>query len=160
VRRGRIKFNWHKGYVDAGDPLLILSKANRSAAGRAEGVLWSVWVNVDGAVVPLEGVYARASSAEHAIVIATLLNVGDAIDPLLADAPARNQGTKQPELSVLLNHWMIPDISAGAYQGIVGELVDAFHVYRAAARERTPAEAHASPEYREVIALGHRLWHL
>lgn len=160
VRRGKISFNWHKGYVDSTAPMIVLSTATRSPVGRSSGVLLSVWVNLDGSVVPLEGAHARTASPEHAILVATLLNVGDAIDPLLADAPARNQGTKKPNLSVLLNQWMIPDITVGVYQGIVGELVDAFHLYRAAVREKTPAEAHTSPEYRDVIGLGQRLWHL
>jgi hypothetical protein len=96
---------------------------------------------------------------EHAIAIATLLNVEDAIEPVLARSPARNQGTRKIDLSLLAD-WRIPDIMAGVYQGIVGELVDAFHIYRASALSRTPSEAHASREYRDILGLGARLWRL
>lgn len=158
VQRGVLRFNWSKGYSDTGEPLVILSKASRSIRGRSEGVLWSAWVNMDGAIIPMEGNYARARSVEYAIVVATLLNVRDAVGPVLIDAPARNLGTKQPELSSLAAHWHIPDISAGVYQGIIGELVDAFHVYRRCAHGRGATEAHASREYREVLTFGEKLW--
>jgi len=159
LSRGRIKYNRSKGFVDGAEPQLILAQASRSEPGREKGVVWSVWVNMDGSVVPLEGIHARPASLEQAIVISVCLNVRAAIDPFLSLAPARNMGTRKPLLSALAK-WMIPDLSVGVYQHIVGELVDAFHLYRDSARARTPDEAHASKEYRDVIDLGEKLWRL
>ena len=159
-RLGVLKFNCSNGYADTNEPLFILSKASRSARGRSHGVVWSAWINLDGATLPLEGVYARARSVEDAIVVGVLLNVREAIDPLLSESPVRNQGTKQPELSVLARDWRVPDISASACQGVVGELVDAFHAYRLTARGHTPDEAHTSRAYRELLLLGDALWRL
>ncbi|MEZ4301605.1 MAG: N-6 DNA methylase [Polyangiaceae bacterium] len=158
LRAGHLRFNRSKAFVDESSPQVIISQANRSGVGRARGVEWSAWVNTDGAVVPLEGVHMRAVSVEYAIVIAVLLNVPEAIDKLVRDAPARNQGTTKPELQSLRDHWQLPDLAAGVYHGVLGDLVDAFHAYRRVAQRQAPNDAVATPEYQEVLRLGKALW--
>ena len=159
LREGTLKYNWSKGYSDGSDAQMILSQASRSARGQSDGVTWSAWLNVDGSVVPLEGIHARAVSVEYAILIVTSLNIGGAVEPLLQGSPIRNEGTKKPLLAAL-REWSVPDISAGVYQGVIGELVDAFHIYRSVARGLTPDEAHASRAYKELLSLGAELWRL
>jgi len=160
LRSFHVHFNWSKGYVDGPNPQVILSKANRSHRGRGKGVLWSAWVNADGAIVPLDGVHMRTISLEYAIVVAVLVNVPDAIDGILDRAPRRNLETAQPDLAVMDEHWLIPDLAAGVYHGILSDLVDAFHAYRRAAQARLPDDTVTTPEYRDVLRLGEALWRL
>lgn len=160
LKSGRIRFNWSKSYVDESVPLVVLSKASRSGAGRAQRLNWSAWVNTDGAVVPLDGVFLRTTSLEYAIVVAVLLNVSSATDAVLREAPIRNKTTKQPELAIMSKYWEIPDLSASVYHGILDELVDAFHIYRRAVQSKSPEDAAATSEYKDVLNLGEALWHL
>jgi hypothetical protein len=160
LRAGLIRFNWSKAYLDEPLPLVVLSKASRSGAGRAQQVHWSAWVNTDGAVVPLDGVYMRTIAVEYAIVVAVLLNVADATAAVLRDAPIRNKTTKQPELAIMNENWEIPDLSACVYHGVLGEVVDAFYTYRRSVIGRTPGEAVATREYKDVVRLGETLWQL
>jgi hypothetical protein len=158
IRAGLFRFNWSKAFADQSSPQVILSKADRSHAGKAQGVRWSAWVNLDGAVVPLAGLHMRAISMEYAVAIAVLVNVEAAVETLLRSAPARNLGTKEPMLAAMEKEWLIPDLSAGVYQNRLAELIDTFTIYRRTALMLNPSDAAASREYADVLRMGEALW--
>lgn len=164
LRNWILIFNRSKGFVINQGPLLVLSKASRmpGGPGHEAGVLCSVWVNVAGDVVPIEGVWARFSDVEYAFAVAALLNNQDASAPLLRDAdhrdaPVRNEDTKQPRLATFLE-WPVPPLSLSRYQPMLRQLREAFVHYRRRVSGMSQAAALATEEFSVISRIAEELW--
>lgn len=157
LRANRLTFRTANNYRDSSCPLVVLSRANRSPSGQGRGMLWSVWINEDGAVVPIQGLQLRMPEIEYAVAASVLLNVEMAVRPLIARAPARNMGTTEP-LVTALRDWEIPDLSSDQYGGLLDEMMSLYSDYRRVAGGMKQTEAAQTSEFHRLRALGNALW--
>ncbi len=155
--RGHLRYRRNNGYRDLEQPLIVMAKATRSPAGRKRGILWSARINLDGSVVPMEGLHIRITEPTLAVGIAVLFNTPEVLESIVASAPVRNEQTTQPGLSEIKD-WLVPDLERGEFAAILGELYDVFVKYRALANTLSPLAAVDSAEYRQLIKLGASLW--
>jgi hypothetical protein len=158
---GLLRFSRYREYTLERGPLLLLSKASRSpqGPGRARGILCSVWINLDGSVVPVQGYWARFPSRELAVAVALFLNIPEAVPGLFVNATLKNEGTKQFIIAGL-SSWRIPPLTSSRYRPLMQQMMVAFKAYRARARKLEEAAALATDEYRELQHIGMKLWQM
>lgn len=95
---------WHtpKGYVSSSEPLVVAARATRSNAGIRSGVGWSAWVNLDGSIVPVGGLWFRSPNADVALLLATWMTLPIFAERMASLSPQRNLGTSEPQLRDLM----------------------------------------------------------
>jgi len=159
LKQGILRVSLNRGYAHDDRPVLLLSQSANPPDSARGGLIWSVWIDDSGSVVPLGGNWVHVAERRWAIGLAVLFNVPAAVQFVLSGAPVRNDGTMLPSLREQ-NDWQIPDLRSDLCGALLGELDEAYASYRQACASLRRSEALKRPEWRRLIELGERLWRL